>query len=141
MSKAVKEQLAREGIPMDLWAKDHWSLLAYVEAVCVDAPAANRGTGELDTRRMRTHSQRPFPNAERWKSGYTSRIKVEVLDYDHDDWDCLDDLEDAGLVVVISMANGYVTLTDLGRKYAHALRAHKLTGANFADFDHTRVTP
>lgn len=84
-------------ITIDRWGKDHWSLLAYVESVCVD------GHGEIDLRRMRCDADRHPGYAVRQgfddnsHKKYSTRLQDGELQ-DHDDWDCLDDLEAAGLV-------------------------------------------
>ena len=75
----------------------------------------------------------------RWEPTYGTRLhgtrtgRVPQIKT-HDDWDCLDDLEAAGLVEVLSLVNGFVRMTENGLKTAHALREHKARGGVFATF-------
>jgi hypothetical protein len=137
-------------IAVESWGKDHWSLLAYVETLCVDS--RKKGVGEIDNRRMRTNEEthpllcsgllvRKGLNA--WKSEYGTRlagyfgIDENVASKqlpDHDDWDAIDDLEHAGLIEILSLANGLVRMTDKGKTVSAALRSFKSSGGNFADF-------
>lgn len=61
---------------------------------------------------------------------------------DHDDWDCLDDFEEAGLVNNIGTgANRVYRLTDLGRDVASRLRGHKGQGGSWANFVNETPAP
>ena len=53
----------------------------------------------------------------------------------HDDWDCLEDMEEAGLIEIVSVINAIVTMTPKGIKLAAFVRAHKARGGNFAGFE------
>lgn len=144
-------------VPMAQWGKDHWSLLAYVETLCVDTPRQVNIQGEtisvgtIDSRKVRCNKNRHLVgNAFEWRPEWGTRLKG-FFEFDeranpetaqtagvqltwHDDWDCLDDLSCAGLVDVLSMANGFVTMTSDGLKLAATLRAHKAQGGQFANF-------
>lgn len=131
-------------IPPERFGKDHWSLLAYVECCCVD------NHGELDKRRMRCHPRRhPLHNANRnhgvnaaWKAEYATRLqgffdnpqdkRFQVSG--HDDWDCLNDLEVAGFIEVISEVNALVKITPTGSAWVALARAHKSNGGSFGNF-------
>lgn len=131
-------------ISVEQFGKDHWSLLAYVETRCVDYK------GELDREHLRCNEKiRPMLKGYRtagpgmgWKPEYGTRLKGYFEDRtnkalkleDHDDWDCLDDLEDAGYIEILSLVNGWVTLTKLGSEVSSKLRLHKAQGKMFADF-------
>ena len=107
-------------IPMEKWGKDHWTTLAYVETRAVD------GDGVLDRRHMRCDSKlHPLlAHYASYRAPPTQLKNLELLP-DHDDWDCLDDIEVAGLVVDIGTGIGRkYQLTDLGWKIAGALRRH-----------------
>lgn len=132
------------------FGKDHWSLLGYVETLCVDS--SNGGVGKIDRERMRcnpaAHPHLVGFRTERdgmgWKAVYGTRLAGFFVEGekqntkrrlgDHDDWHCLQDLEDAGLVDWISAVNGFVTLTELGIRVSNALRAHKAKGGAFGTF-------
>lgn len=142
-TQAVTHQILPTIEPSD-FGKDHWSLLAYVETCCVDG---NGGIGTLDGRRLRCHTERhPLLSQSHasWKPSYGTRLSrywpngktpdpTRLLEH-HDDFDCLDDLAQAGLLTIHSLVNGFVTMTELGQRVAGALRAHKATGQPFATF-------
>ena len=134
------------------FGKDHWSLLAYVEACCVDG---QNGIGTLNKGRMRCNENshpllKSGYSVASWKPCYSTRIAgffdfadrantekavaVGLQILGHDDWDCLDDLAATGYVDILSVANGYVKLMPLGIKVAALLREHKATGGQFAEF-------
>lgn len=134
-------------IPITRWGKDHFSLLGYVECRCVD------NKGELDRRHLRcnigTHpilagSVYRDPDLMGWKDEYGTRLKgyflkngktdqSKRLNY-HDDYDCLDDLEEAGLIELISLVNGFVCMTPFGLEIASKSREHKVKGGTFSNF-------
>lgn len=119
------------------FGKDHWSLLGYVNCCFVAGKA-------LDKRRMRTNGNKhPLHNVNGFKwnpehgtrlAGYFDKRDPALKLSGHDDWDCLNDLEAAGILEVISEANAIVSLTDAGKSIADRLREHKAMGGNFADF-------
>jgi hypothetical protein len=113
------------------FGKDHWSLLAYIETVCVD----HQGTPELW--RMRCNEEtHPGHMGSFSTSGkaYATRTKTREIP-GHDDWDCADDLEAAGLIRVFGTGiNPLFWMTELGLRIAGELRAHKAKGGMFADF-------
>ena len=118
------------------WAKDHWSLLAYVESRAVDHG------GRLDHERIRGNpSTHPLlrndayqRNKGQWKPSYSTRLHGNKSLDGHDDWDCLDDLDNAGLVEIISLINGIVRMTDYGMMITAQLRKHKANGGKYQDF-------
>lgn len=130
------------------FGKDHWSLLAYVETLCVDS--GNKGIGLINKSRVRANEKTHRLNAVNfsicgpWNPEWGTRLSGYFLDNnevdlkrrldDHDDWDCLNDLEDAGLVDVISEATGAVKLTDKGIAVSGRLREWKAKGGMFATF-------
>jgi hypothetical protein len=147
-------------IPMDRFGKDHWSLLGYIESICVDA--CNTGIGEIDKRRLHCNpTSHPVHDANMmlyrgpmaWQPAWGTRLKgyfdfaersdpakaeaAGVQVGEHDDWDCLDDLEEAKLIEVLSLTNGFVQLTDLGMQVAAKVRQHKARGGQFATFSLT----
>ena len=142
----------KKAIPMQDFGKDHYSLLAYVETLCVDS--SKGGVGEIDKRRVRCNPRRhPLHNVNAnmgvtgWKPDWGTRLSGFWTNADltnpkrqigfHDDWDCLDDLDAAGLLEVLSEANGYVKLTDKGLTVAGLLRAWKAKGGMFETFQYS----
>lgn len=118
MAEALKPG---EPVPMVLWGKDHYSTFAYLETRTVDYK------GTVDFRHMR--GQRGVV------SKYPTRLELGVELAGHSDWDCLDDIEDAGLIVNAgSGINPLVQMTEKGCLVAAALRAHKAAGGHFGNF-------
>jgi len=140
-----------EPVPVDRWGKDHWSTLAYIETCCVDKDGVGGdGVAKVDHRRMRCNPDRHPPvgkilGEDAWDETYGTRLKGYFADKDnpdlrlqaHDDWDCVDDMEAAGMAEVISFVNGFVRLTDKGLDFAQALRRHKAAGSHYAYFEVT----
>ena len=135
------------GVPAAKFSKDHWSLFAYLETVCVEGQ-------RIDKARLRCCQDRhPFHNVNgfAWKSSWGTRlkgffeyserndpIKAEAADVFlsmHDDWDVIADLVHAGLLTAdITSSEPLVQITEQGFLVAAALRKHKADGRNFANF-------
>jgi hypothetical protein len=118
-------------IPIEQWGKDHWSTFAYIETRYVDHE------GIPNIRQMRCDSARhpQFSHIrEEDERKYPTRYKGGELQ-DHDDWDCLDDCELAGLVETTGTGlHPRYKLTALGRLVAAQLRQHKANDGCFHDF-------
>jgi len=148
-------------VPVDFFGKDHWTTFAYAETVCVDHD------GVLEPLRMRCNwrRHRPFAPTESPRSPgdgakYPTRLKEGIELKGHDDWDCLQDLENAGLIEIVSDAfrkpfglKGHevsigeraslgpfpnltckVAMTPLGLKVVIALRDHIAKTSRSAEF-------
>ena len=130
------------------FGKDHWSLLGYLETCTVDRQQDVPGGGELNHERIRLNPERHHPLKRRrdsglgWEPQYGSRLRgyfdekdpaLQILD--HDDWDCIEDMEREGLLNVVSYVNGFFILTPLGLEVSGALRKHKSNGGVFARFN------
>jgi len=116
------------------FGKDHWSTFAYAEYCCVDS------RGMLDNRRLRINeNKRPIrsrSNGLGWDPKYGTRAKNgSIPDPEHDDIDCLEDLEREGFIEFGTLANLTVKLTDEGKVVAAALRSHKADGGQFSTFE------
>ena len=120
-------------VPVEKFGKDHWSVLAYLECCAVD------NKGRLDVRRMRCDADR-HPGLvngllDSVQQKYPTILAEGEELIDHDDWDCVDDLEAAGFVEQLGTGiNPVVKMTELGLKVIAAIRAHKAGGGNFALF-------
>ena len=120
---------------LEQFGKDHWSAFAYAECCCVD------NGGGLDNMRLRINQSRhpvggnPYGNPS-WKPEYGTRVKGgDIPDENHDDIDCLDDLEKVGLIEQGTMVNPVVKLTKKGYEVAAQLRKHKANGGQFGTFE------
>ena len=135
-------QIGAGPVPVEDWGKDHWSLLAYVYLMAVDQRP-------LDHQRMRCNAEThpllyQLRCEPRWEASYGTRLRGYFGAVgahnpsrrlpQHDDWDCLDDLEAAGYVEVLSLVNGIVRVTVAGVAMASMVLAHKAAGGVFATF-------
>lgn len=122
-------------IPMEKWGKDHWSTLAYLETLAVD----KGGWAIPVNARMRTNEIR-HPHltghhfANQSGSKYPTRLKEGEVK-EHDDWDCVDDATEEGLVEDVGTGmNRAYKFTKLGKEVMAKLRQFKMDGGNFKDF-------
>lgn len=127
-------------VSVDQFGRDHWSLFAYVECRVVDDggipnnlhmrcdPARHPGlAGSYNGHRL-------TPDRK-----YPTRLAGGALLNDHDDWDCADDLEAAGLIQIKGTGIHPVwRLTKLGRRVAAKLREHKQKGGQFSTFTYKK---
>lgn len=134
-------------VPITAFGKDHWSLLGYIGTCCENRDG---GIGELNKERIRCNPESHPMHAVRrmgertWKPSYGTRLAgfwkeggetdPALQLPDHDDWDCLDDLEAAGIIEVLSEANAFVRITEAGLQVYGALCEHKAAGGNFSEF-------
>ena len=137
--------IERQAISESQFGKDHWSILAYAQNCCVNGKG---GYGTLDKRKMRANENtHPLlavnlsSLSSGWRPSWGTRLQGFFKANDaalqlpeHDDWDCLDDLEAAGYLEVTSMVNGFVRMTALGNKVCGLLMAFKASGGQFAQF-------
>ena len=119
-------------VEVEKFGKDHWSTLAYVECCAVD------DKGALDNRHMRCDADRHpglvNPMLDSVQKYPTILAGGEELP-DHDDWDCLDDLEAAGFIEQRGTGiHPVIKMTEAGNKVAASLRHHKSQGGNFSGF-------
>ncbi len=114
------------------FARDHWSTFLYIETCVVDHG------GAVVRDRMRCDPKRhPLMAHSVSLGGVTpsTRLKDNVYLHEHDDWDCADDLEDAGLVEYTGAGmSPRFALTDAGWRVATELRRHKAAGGAVQDF-------
>lgn len=133
-------------VPMERWGKDHCRALIYIESRNVD------GNGQPEMQRMRTKSGSLRRGTDTGHVTPRSKDYPTILAdgqlHGHDDWDCVDDLVHAGLVLWEGTGTHPVLrLTSAGWTLAGAARRH-LAETNaagcrtWAGFDPcTHVTP
>jgi hypothetical protein len=130
-------------IGIEHFGKDHWSTFAYIETCCVD------NHGVVDNERMRTHKDL-HPGLVGFRCAqFDTKSPTRLRGYwlpdgskdesrlakNHDDWSCVEDAVDAGLLEWNGTGlHPVFSLTEKGLKVAALLRAHKAKGGNFADF-------
>lgn len=119
-------------IPLENWGKDHWSTFAYAETLAVD----NNGTIIPELSRMRTNIKK---QQHLWSavdgSKYPTILRDGSILQGHDDWDCLEDAVENGLLTDTGTGTYKAyQLTEEGRKVADLLRKYKSLGGKFKDF-------
>ena len=139
-----KQTLAECPISMDRWGRDHWSTLAFIETLCVDYG------GRLDNQRRRSLRCNPATHPGhgysadgevQWRPEYGTRLKGYFENKKlqlpcHDDFDCAEDCEVAGLLINLGTGiNPVWKLTPRGLELTAKLRAHKANGGSFASFN------
>lgn len=134
--RRANAQQAREPEPvLALFGKDHWSTFGYLVCIQID--------GVPDRRKMRCNRGRHPLLAHAGDHAefglglkeYPTRLKGGQELHNHDDWDCVADLEREGLVVNVGSAvNPVIQLTHRGRLVAGELAEHKQAGGQFANF-------
>jgi hypothetical protein len=70
---------------------------------------------------------------EKWKS----RLTDAEAPRDHDDWSCVQDMADAGLLNVVAgnvQPGVWLHFSERGYKYLDLLNKHKMTGGSFGNF-------
>ncbi|UTU09558.1 hypothetical protein CcrBL47_gp272c [Caulobacter phage BL47] len=143
-------------VPITLFGKDHWSMLAYAEIEAVECGGFQVGfdarmrQGRQHFRVMHEECRRP----KRINGGHQgvvmraehgSRLNDGTYIENHDDWHCVQDMVAAGLMgvkkrdlilpLVEEMEPGvFLHLTSLGHDVVSRLRRHKADGGNFAGF-------
>jgi hypothetical protein len=129
-------------VSIEKFGRDHWSTFAYIETLCID------NGGRPDNRRMRCdvkrHPQYGHDVAALMPGRYPTRLRGGEERDDHDDWDCADDLEAAGLIKIHGTGIFlFFEMTDRGWQIAAALRAHRATkktsGATYDTFEPTQT--
>lgn len=122
----------------DQFAKDHFSLLAYLENVSVDF----KGVPDLDRLRINQRRHPGFAGASgnfarpTWNKEWSTRTKAKII-IGHDDLDCAEDLKAAGWIEILGTGiNPVYRLTDSGQSVAARLRQHKARGGTYSTFDY-----
>lgn len=126
LNKAIIEKMVAEldgaPVPVSLWGRDHYSTLGYLECRAVD------NGGRIEPLHMRGRPGAPAID-------YPTRLAQGVLLQNHSDYDCLSDIEVAGLIEDHGTGmNPLVRMTEKGMLVCAALRAHKAAGGNFSNF-------
>lgn len=127
-------------VPVEQFGKDHWSVLGYIGC----RVTGNKGVP--DNNHMRTDPDRhpalvgpmlniQFSGPKEERKKYPTRLAGGIELPDHDDWDCADDLEAAGLIGQGGTGiNPIFSLTDKGWQVFKTLTEFKAKGGTFATF-------
>lgn len=122
-------------VPIEQFGKDHWATFAYVECRCVDNKGLlHRPHLRIDADRnpQMAHGTNVMACGDK---KYPTRLKDGELLHDHDDWDCIEDLEAVGLIEIHGTGiHPVIKMTPKGNEVAGKLRKHKTAGGNFAGF-------
>ena len=129
--------MSKTFVPINKFGKDHWSTFAYIETRIIDyggKPCRDHMRTDRD-RHPKLVGPRVFVCDSAPNIKYPTILKDGTSLVDHDDWDCLEDCEHAGLLKTSGTVNRTYTLTEEGRQVAGQLREHKSTGGNYGDFE------
>lgn len=122
-----------EVITRELFGHDHWCTFGYLAIVALGDGLPAREKMRCDVERHPALASAHHVALRGAPS--SSRLAGERKLPDHDDWDCMFDLEDAGLLENIGTgANPVVRMTDEGLRVAGLLSDHKRAGGTFATF-------
>lgn len=132
-------------LPMNVWGKDHWSTLLYLETCVVDQQGIVNNNRMRCNPRLHREFMSTMPGATQ-SDEYPTRL-ADGVQHGHDDWSCLEDMVAAGLLTaswrqqssrVFGSCEARVELTDAGWRIAQRLRKYraehgKYVGFRFAD--------
>lgn len=130
-------------IDVKKYGKDHCSLLSYIGVLI---KSSKDSIGIIDKRKLRCNSNtRPLFNLNdgEWKESWGTKLKgyfsengndESRLLKKHDDWDCLQDLDNSGFIKFITLTIGGVVLTNKGIEVLLKLKKHKLNGGKYSNF-------
>jgi hypothetical protein len=132
-------------VPIELFGKDHWSTLAYIETHIVDHHEFRiKGDPRMRTCRRCWRIAQSAPAKEKLSgrvridgdNSYPTRLADGRFADRHCDWDCVQDLIVAGILATRGEPDlgKKVTITKRGFVVTAALRQHKANGGNFATF-------
>jgi hypothetical protein len=85
-------------VPIEQWGRDHKSMLLYIEHCCVDCggnPALERMRCDPDLHPGLAHRASRASRGVKYPTRLAGGAKLE----NHDDWSCIEDMEELGLVV------------------------------------------
>ncbi len=121
-------------IPINQFGKDHWSMFALIAHWCAEA-----GLEGFDVwpkrRQLRIDPRRHLALAGWQGRNFPTTLREGVEISPHDDWDCVEDMEDAGLVDIKGTGlNPVVHITDKGLRLAAEVTAFKTRGGCFGEF-------
>lgn len=144
MTAQISKLSQTDSVPIELWDRDHWSCLAYIETKMVDSTKGlvvefdprmrqNRRNFRVLHEASKRHLQHGVPMAPE----YGSRLRDNTFIPGHDDWDCVADFCAAGL---LHMGDEEIKpglklkLTERGHEVVGELRKHKCNGGIFGNF-------
>ncbi len=123
-------------IDMSSFGRDHWSVFAYIATRILDYK------GVPDRQHLRCDPKlhpglvnvTPFGNVLDG-GNHPTRLKDNVVLADHDDYSCIDDLEENGLLIIGGTGiNPVYQFTTDGYEMWARLYRHKAEGGTFANF-------
>lgn len=128
---------ADDFVPVELFGKDHWSTLAYIETKLVDGGgySVRFDPRMRQNRRHFRHLSGNKQNGVPMDVNAGSRLADGTFIKGHDDWQCVQDMLHIGWFKGTDGdwdAGMPLKLTPLGVVAAAAVREHKMSGGNFA---------
>lgn len=110
---------------LENWGRDHWSTLLYLDHVVQNVD------GVPDRRKMRCdpdlHPGLAHAHSTLFPKRYPTKLKAGKVLHGHDDWDCVEDLEAAGLLEWQGTGiNPVIVMTTVGHKVVAEAREHRV---------------
>lgn len=125
-------------VPTELWGRDHWSTLAYIEAKLVDGDYSVKFDPRMrqGRRNFRVLSKgRGCAGGVVMQPEHGSRLSDGTILPWSDDWACVQDMLADGLFEDGEWDTGFpLKLTEKGYAVAAALRKHKAEGGTYSNF-------
>lgn len=137
-------------VPINLWGRDHWSTMGYLDTVIVNKgytqmrldPRMRAGRRNYRvlweaSRSLPQDWQYGFSNAVVMDNKYGSRLNDGTYAVGHDDWHCVQDFANEGLLTVdVGALEPEVKFTwsEKGQQVVNQLLNHKRGGGSFSDF-------
>lgn len=158
---AVSKLTPNDIIPPDLWGRDHFSALLYIETRIVDGGSRTFQIALDPHMRTNMHNYQEFAGRggaihlgnEQTRKNKASMVRVMQAIHGsrlsdgtyvlaHDDWQCIADMADIGyfasagkLINADDLQRGVqITLSTLGQSVAARCRAHKALGKPWSEF-------
>lgn len=132
-------------VPITQFGRDHWSTLIYLETVMVECGGFQIGfdarmrQGRRNFRVMREECPRPKRSSHTMEAVVMQPEHSTVLAdgsiiEGHDDWHCVQDMIENGLLSGECEPGETLHLTNLGKSFVEQLRDHKRNGGTYASF-------
>lgn len=118
-------------VDINKWGYDHWAVIVYLERRAV----GHKGT--ISSMQMRCNPDlHPEMAHGKWAADYPTRLKGKKTITPHDDWSCVEDMQDYRLLTLHdeNSQDAWVTLTDRGFSLAHKVRQHLAEGGSYESF-------
>lgn len=135
-----------EYLPETVFGKDHWTVLMYAHTHCLqsgfrvvlDAHMRHNRRNYRVLRSSAAHLQAATRSSQQWarvmEAGHATLTFDGSLVEGHDDWDCCQDLVEAGYLEGEVEPLEYLKITEKGMKAVSEITLHKQSGGAYRTF-------